>query len=119
MAKSENDKNSPEKQTWSTMEELLLACAVHRHGTDSWDSVASEIHKQNPTVRTLIAIDCRHKYNDLKRRFSRNLVLPGSAEGEEDTLAAEISSVPWLEELRKLRVDELRREVECYDLSIS
>ncbi|XP_002878180.2 uncharacterized protein LOC9312517 isoform X2 [Arabidopsis lyrata subsp. lyrata] len=119
MAKSENDKNSPEKQTWSTMEELLLACAVHRHGTDSWDSVASEIHKQNPTVRTLTAIDCRHKYNDLKRRFSRNLVSPGSAEGEEDTLAAEISSVPWLEELRKLRVDELRREVERYDLSIS
>ncbi|CAA0387122.1 unnamed protein product [Arabidopsis thaliana] len=117
MAKSENDKNSPEKQTWSTMEELLLACAVHRHGTDSWDSVASEVHKQNSTFRTLTAIDCRHKYNDLKRRFSRNLVSPGSA--DEETLAAEISSVPWLEELRKLRVDELRREVERYDLSIS
>ncbi|CAL9245966.1 unnamed protein product [Arabidopsis halleri] len=117
MAKPENDKNSPEKQTWSTMEELLLACAVHRHGTDSWDSVASEIHKQNPTVRTLTAIDCRHKYNDLKHRFSRNLVSPGSV--DEETLAAEISSVPWLEELRKLRVDELRREVERYDLSIS
>ncbi|XP_010427694.1 PREDICTED: uncharacterized protein LOC104712482 isoform X2 [Camelina sativa] len=118
MAKPENDKKSPEKQTWSTMEELLLACAVHRHGTDSWDSVAAEIQKQNSTVRTLTAFDCRHKYCDLKRRFSRELVSPGSTEGEQ-TVAAEISSVPWLEELRKLRVDELRREVERYDLSIS
>ncbi|XP_023637842.1 uncharacterized protein LOC17884789 isoform X2 [Capsella rubella] len=118
MAKPENDKSSPEKQTWSTMEELLLACAVHRHGTDSWDSVADEIQKQNSTFRTLSPFDCRHKYHDLKRRFSRELVSPGSTEGEE-TVAPEISSVPWLEELRKLRVDELRRELERYDLSIS
>ncbi|XP_010507502.2 PREDICTED: neurofilament medium polypeptide-like, partial [Camelina sativa] len=117
--KPENDKNSPEKQTWSTMEELLLACAVHRHGTDSWDSVAAEIQKQNSIFRTLTAFDCRHKYCDLKRRFSCELVSPGSTEGEETVDAAEISSVPWLEELRKLRVDELRREVERYDLSIS
>uniref|UniRef100_A0A1J3CS02 Uncharacterized protein n=1 Tax=Noccaea caerulescens TaxID=107243 RepID=A0A1J3CS02_NOCCA len=116
MAKPENGENYPEKQTWSTWEELLLACAVHRYGTDSWDSVAAEIQKQNSTSRTLTALDCRHKYHDLKRRFSRKLASPGSAEGE--TLA-EISSVPWLEELRKLRVDELRREVERYDLSIS
>uniref|UniRef100_A0A1J3IBU6 Uncharacterized protein n=1 Tax=Noccaea caerulescens TaxID=107243 RepID=A0A1J3IBU6_NOCCA len=116
MAKPENGENYPEKQTWSTWEELLLACAVHRYGTDSWDSVAAEIQKQNSTSRTLTALDCRHKYHDLKRRFSRKLVSPGSAEGE---TVAEISSVPWLEELRKLRVDELRREVERYDLSIS
>lgn len=32
---------------------------------------------------------------------------------------SEISSVPWLEKLRRIRVDELRREVERYDLSIS
>ncbi|CAA7060644.1 unnamed protein product [Microthlaspi erraticum] len=116
MAKPENGENYPEKQTWSTWEELLLACAVHRYGTDSWDSVAAEIQKQNSTPRTLTAFDCRHKYHDLKGRFSRKLGSPGS--GEEETVA-EISSVPWLEELRKLRVDELRREVERYDLSIS
>ncbi|KAL1193434.1 hypothetical protein V5N11_019169 [Cardamine amara subsp. amara] len=118
MAKPENDENNPEKQTWSTWEELLLACAVHRHGIDSWDSVAAEIQKHNSAFRTLTAFECRHKYRDLKRRFSRNkLASPGSP--EEETVAAEISSVPWLEELRKLRVDELRREVERYDLSIS
>ncbi|KAF8102176.1 hypothetical protein N665_0201s0457 [Sinapis alba] len=102
MAKPENDETH---QTWSTWEELLLACAVHRHGIDSWDSVAAEIHKQNSSSRTLTAFDCRHKYNDLKLRFS--------PEGE---TVSEISW--WLEELRKLRVDELRREVERYDLSI-
>ncbi|KAJ0246717.1 DNA-binding bromodomain-containing protein [Hirschfeldia incana] len=103
MTKPENDNN----QTWSTWEELLLACAVHRHGIDSWDSVAAEIHKQNSSSRTLTAFDCRRRYNDLKRRFS-------PPEGE---TVSEISW--WLEELRKLRVDELRREVERYDLSIS
>ncbi|WZZ82136.1 uncharacterized protein BNAC08G28910D isoform X1 [Brassica napus] len=103
MAKPENNENH---QTWSTWEELLLACAVHRHGIDSWDSVAAEIHKQNSSSRALTASDCRHKYHDLERRFS-----PGG-----DTVS-EISG--WLEELRKLRVDELRREVERYDLSIS
>ncbi|CAH2063741.1 unnamed protein product [Thlaspi arvense] len=116
MAKPENDENYPEKQTWSTWEELLLACAVHRYGIDSWDSVAAEIQRQNSCFRTLTAFDCRHKYHDLKRRFSRKLVSPGSAEAE---TVSEISAVPWLEELRKLRVDELRREVERYDLSIS
>ncbi|RID47406.1 hypothetical protein BRARA_I04004 [Brassica rapa] len=103
MAKPENNETH---QTWSTWEELLLACAVHRHGVDSWDSVAAEIHKQNSSSRTLTASECRHKYNDLKRRFS--------PEGE---TVSEISW--WLEELRKLRVDELRREVERYDQSIS
>ncbi|KAF3498445.1 hypothetical protein DY000_02056550 [Brassica cretica] len=103
MAKPENNENH---QTWSTWEELLLVCAVHRHGIDSWDSVAAEIHKQNSSSRALTASDCRHKYHDLKRRFS--------PEGE---TVSEISG--WLEELRKLRVDELRREVERYDLSIS
>ncbi|CAH8362125.1 unnamed protein product [Eruca vesicaria subsp. sativa] len=102
MSKPENN-----NQTWSTWEELLLACAVHRHGTDSWDSVAGEINKQNSSPRPLTGLDCRNKYNDLKRRFS--------PEGGETV--SEISW--WLEELRKLRVDELRREVERYDLSIS
>ncbi|KFK35020.1 hypothetical protein AALP_AA5G223800 [Arabis alpina] len=113
MAKPENSKTCPEKQqTWSTWEELLLACAVHRHGTNSWDSVAVEIQKRNSTLHnTLTAFDCRHKYHNLKQRFS-----PESDDGE---TISEISSVPWLDELRKLRVDELRRELERYDLSIS
>ncbi|VVB03083.1 unnamed protein product [Arabis nemorensis] len=112
MAKPENDDTTPEKQqTWGTWEELLLACAVHRHGTDSWNSVSSEIQKRTTNLRSLTASDCRNKYTDLKCRFTQELGLPESV--------AEISTVPWLEDLRKLRVDELRREVEQYDLSIS
>ena len=33
----------PEKQTWGTYEELLLACVVHRYGTESWDFVLTEL----------------------------------------------------------------------------
>ncbi|CAN8286882.1 unnamed protein product [Cochlearia groenlandica] len=106
MAKPENDKSFPEKQTWRTWEELLLACAVHRHGTDSWTSVSAEIHKRSLNLRHITASACRLKYSDLKRRFTRESV-------------SEISTVHWLEELRKSRVDELRREVEQFDLSIS
>ncbi|XP_010524440.1 PREDICTED: dentin matrix acidic phosphoprotein 1-like [Tarenaya hassleriana] len=113
MAKPENNENFPEKQTWGTWEELLLACAVHRFGTDSWDSVAVELRKRTPSLRSVTAASCRLKYLDLKRRFSRK---PSAAE---DDTATEIPAVPWLDELRKLRVAELRREVERYDLSIS
>ncbi|CAG7908423.1 unnamed protein product [Brassica rapa] len=109
MAKPENDDVSPEKQTWGTWEELLLACAVHRHGTESWPSVSAEIQKRTRNLSSLTASACRHKYSDLKRRFTQEMTSPES----------EISSVPWLEKLRRIRVDELRREVERYDLSIS
>ncbi|XP_022574150.2 uncharacterized protein LOC111215129 isoform X1 [Brassica napus] len=109
MAKPENDDVFPEKQTWGTWEELLLACAVHRHGTESWLSVSAEIQKRTRNLSSLTASACRHKYSDLKRRFTQEMTSPES----------EISSVPWLEKLRRIRVDELRREVERYDLSIS
>ncbi|KAF8046679.1 hypothetical protein N665_3526s0005 [Sinapis alba] len=109
MAKPENDDVFPEKQPWGTWEELLLACAVHRHGTESWTSVSAEIQKRSPNLSSLTASACRHKYFDLKRRFTQEM----------DLTESEISTVPWLDELRKLRVDELRREVERYDLSIS
>ncbi|CAA0376334.1 unnamed protein product [Arabidopsis thaliana] len=111
MAKPENDVILTEKQTWSTWEELLLACAVHRHGTESWNSVSAEIQKLSPNLCSLTASACRHKYFDLKSRLTQELAVPESV--------AAISTAPWLEELRKLRVDELRREVEQYDLSIS
>ncbi|CAH8385337.1 unnamed protein product [Eruca vesicaria subsp. sativa] len=111
MATPENDDVFPEKQPWGTLEDLLLACAVHRHGTDSWTSVSAEIQKRSPNLSSLTASACRHKYFDLKRRFTQEITSPDSV--------TEISTVPWLEELRKLRVDELRREVERYDLSIS
>lgn len=89
----------PEKQTWGTWEELLLACAVHRYGTESWDSVSAELRKRSTTTlhHALTPHSCKQKYLDLQRRFNQN---------------------DHLDELRKLRVAELKREVQRYDLSI-
>ena len=49
--------NFPEKQTWGTWEELLLACAVHRYGTESWGSVSAEHH------HALTPHSCKQKYH--------------------------------------------------------
>ncbi|KAF3955401.1 hypothetical protein CMV_019374 [Castanea mollissima] len=89
----------PEKQIWGTWEELLLACAVHRYGTESWDSVSAELRKRSATTlhHVLTPHSCKQKYLDLQRRFNQN---------------------NHLDELRKLRVAELKREVQRYDLSI-
>lgn len=120
LAPESNDDVSP--SAWGTWEELLLAFAVNRHGTAAWDSIASELQKRisDPNLG-LTANTCRSKYLDLKRRF---LVGNGDLEGEDgggggrDGKSGVEESAPLLEELRKLRVAELRREVQRYDLNI-
>ncbi|XVF56020.1 hypothetical protein PTKIN_Ptkin06aG0083100 [Pterospermum kingtungense] len=111
--------NLPEKQTWGTWEELLLACAVHRYGSDSWDSVAMELQKRTSTLRHLFftPLSCQQKFQDLKRRFAENNV-GGGDDSNTTNNKTSTTAVPWLDELRKLRVAELRREVQQYDLSI-
>lgn len=111
-----------ENEIWGTWEELLLACAVSRHGTRSWDSVAMEIQTRSPFSDLLTPQSCRQRYLDLKRRFesggddgSREKADVASGGGDNGSPVA----VPWLEELRKLRMAELRREVERYDVSIT
>ncbi|KAF2317648.1 hypothetical protein GH714_039474 [Hevea brasiliensis] len=86
-------------QPWGTLEELLLACAVNRHGTQSWDSVAVEVQNRTTTLSSLTSQHCIDKFNDLKRRF-----MPSN-----DTSASLVSMV---DELRRIRVEELRREVQ-------
>ncbi|XVF75893.1 hypothetical protein PTKIN_Ptkin13bG0223100 [Pterospermum kingtungense] len=115
MAKPEN---LPEKQTWGTCEELLLACAVNRYGSDSWDSVATELQKRTSTLQHLFftPLFCQEKFQDLKRRFAGNDVEGDDAQTTNNNIST--TAVPWLDELRKLRVAELRREVQHYDLSI-
>ncbi|KAL1210827.1 hypothetical protein V5N11_022607 [Cardamine amara subsp. amara] len=112
--------NCNKSQAWGTWEELLLACAVKRHGLADWDSVATEVRSRSSLSHLLAsANNCRHKYRDLKLRFQK------SAAGGENTDAADEedrvginNNIPWLEQLRSLRVAELRREVERYDVSI-
>ncbi|KAL2330890.1 hypothetical protein Fmac_018471 [Flemingia macrophylla] len=111
-AEPEIEKNQHHRnQTWGTWEELLLACAVNRHGFKDWDAVAMEV--QSRTTRLLAtARHCEQKFHDLNRRFTDD-VPPPRQNG-----AAVLDHVPWLDELRKLRVAELRREVQSSDVSI-
>uniref|UniRef100_A0A1D1YLA4 Transcription factor GTE9 n=1 Tax=Anthurium amnicola TaxID=1678845 RepID=A0A1D1YLA4_9ARAE len=108
--------DGPDEEIWGTREELLLACAVSRHGTQSWESVATEVQSRSPSSPHLITPQtCRRRYHDLQRRFpseSRGID-GGDARG-----GPESAAISLLEELRRLRVAELRREVERYDVSI-
>jgi hypothetical protein len=110
-----------EEEIWGTLQELLLACAVRRHGTSSWDLLAMEVRTRSPLAAQpgLTAHSCRLRFRHLHRRFST----AGSGGGEEvdegdgddpDASAAE----GWVDELRRLRVAELRRDLERCDLSI-
>lgn len=117
----EKQSDFPEKQTWGTWEELLLACAVHRYGTENWDSVAVELQKRSSTLHHLLTPkNCEQKYLDLKRRFSQNDDVPEPDDDDNNRTEDDSTTltIPWLDKLRKLRVAELRREVERYDLSI-
>ncbi|GJM98417.1 hypothetical protein PR202_ga15430 [Eleusine coracana subsp. coracana] len=122
---------SPESETvaaeksseiWGTLEELLLACAVTRHGTSSWDSVAMAVQTRSPLAARpgLTPRSCRLRFRHLHRRFStagsggEEEVEAGDGEEDPDASAAE----GWVDELRRLRVAELRRDVERCDLSI-
>lgn len=94
---------------WGTLEELLLVSAVNRHGTTRWDSVAMEIHnRSSQSPSSLTPQDCRNKFYDLKRRFL----------SQNDRDSDSTSLVAMLDELRKIRVEELRRDVQRRDVLI-
>lgn len=105
------------KTTWSTWEELLLAFAVKRHGLRDWDSVAMELQNRCSIPAVITAQICKDKYHDLHRRFMNNDAADGDAEGGRVGGVGAVA-IPWLEELRQLRVAELKQEVHRYDLSI-
>ncbi|KAM2985111.1 uncharacterized protein LOC126590621 [Malus sylvestris] len=98
-------------QPWGTLEELLLVCAVNRHGAQSWDSVALEVGSRcSPTATTRLSADnCRDKFADIKRRFV-------SEDDDDDSSSGSLGAM--VDELRRLRVEELRREVRRRDVSI-
>ncbi|KAK9692404.1 hypothetical protein RND81_09G261900 [Saponaria officinalis] len=103
---------------WGTLEELLLVSAVNRHGTNNWDSIATELHKHrrfhhhSPLHRDLSPDVCRKKYVDLRRRFNNHAAAAADGDGDGDEL------LRMVEELRKLRVEQLKREVLKHDVSI-
>lgn len=93
---------------WGTLEELLLACAVNRHGTERWDSIAMEVQNRTTTSSSVLLTpdNCKDRFDDLKRRFM----------SQNDDESASLS--PMVDELKKIRVEELRREVRRRDVSI-
>lgn len=96
-------------QPWGTSDELLLACAVNRHGTRSWDGVAMELqNRRSVALGWLTPQLCKDKFGDLKRRFM--------SQNDADSSAS--SLVPMVDQLRQIRVEELRREVQRSDDSI-
>ncbi|KAJ0989779.1 hypothetical protein J5N97_008135 [Dioscorea zingiberensis] len=101
---------SRDPSIWGTWEDLLLASAVRRHGADCWDSVAAELRPRSSSGHLLNPRSCRLRFIHLHRRFS-----VGNPFSERPQTR---SDVPWLEDLRRLRVAELRREVQRYDASI-
>ncbi|CAN4083993.1 unnamed protein product [Withania somnifera] len=83
---------------WGTWEELILGSAVRLHGTRDWNAVASELRARiiNPHCFTPEA--CKARYEDLLKRHS--------------------GCTAWFEELRKRRVEELKRELVRSESSI-
>lgn len=107
------------KTTWSTWDELLLAFSVKRHGLKDWDSVAMELRNRSslPALLTTAQI-CKEKYRDLKRRFTNSDTIVEEDEGGGGGGGGGDVVIPWLEDLRQLRVAELKQEVHHRDLSI-
>ncbi|KAL2483144.1 DNA-binding bromodomain-containing protein [Forsythia ovata] len=120
--KPEAGEGDDESLRWGTWEELLLAFAVNRYGTGRWESVASELQKRSsdPTLPVLTPQNCKQRYVDLKRRYlTQNDTVNDKLLNDDNVDGGDSrDSVPLLEELRKLRVAELRREVQRYDLNI-
>ncbi|CAN6453441.1 unnamed protein product [Victoria cruziana] len=87
-----------ESVRWGTWEELILGGAVLRHGTAAWDAVAAEVRSRTLFPHLFTPEVCKAKHEDLQERYS------GCDE--------------WFEELRKLRVAELRKELEKSEDSI-
>ncbi|XP_068667844.1 uncharacterized protein [Aristolochia californica] len=87
-----------EKVRWGTWEELLLGGAVVRHGTLAWEAVASELQVRTLHPRRFTPKECKAKYEDLQERFS--------------------GCSGWIDELRKQRVAELKRDLEESEDSI-
>ncbi|KAG9130859.1 hypothetical protein Leryth_024962 [Lithospermum erythrorhizon] len=101
---------------WSTWEELLLASAVKRHGLKDWEAIAMELQtRQDKSVTPQI---CQNKFHDLQRRFTTTTGGGGGTVRDDVITDGYDVTVPFLEELRKLRVAELKKEVQRYDLSI-
>lgn len=54
-------------EAWGTWEELLLACAMNRHGFKDCETIAIEVQSQ-PTPLLTMMCHYEQKFHDLSRR---------------------------------------------------
>ncbi|XP_057537517.1 uncharacterized protein LOC130815162 isoform X2 [Amaranthus tricolor] len=83
---------------WGTWEELILGGAVLRHGSHDWDAIALELQTRTLYPCLFTPQVCKAKYEVLQERYS--------------------GCSAWVEDLRRKRVNELRRELEKSEESI-
>ncbi|KAL8147225.1 uncharacterized protein LOC141707763 [Apium graveolens] len=102
--------------SWGTWEELLLAFAVNRYGTSSWDSVSFEISKRCSTLTSLTPLNCMLRFNHLKLRYK--YYNNNNNNDNDNDSSPHDNDTPWLDDLRNRRIAELKNELEHYDHSI-
>eukprot|EP01018_Ginkgo_biloba_P024263 Gb_34734 [translate_table: standard] len=102
------DDEEEKKMKWGTWEELVLGSAVKRHGTNNWDLVSFELQARNLSPYVFSPKACKAKYDALQGRFNAS---KNSDQGSNN-------SMPWLEELRRLRVAQLKKELQRSNDSI-
>lgn len=100
-----NANPNPNTGPWGTWEELLLGSAVLKHGADNWALVSKELQSRARASFSFTPEACRAGYQAIQLRF-------GADAGREGGVTQ------WYEELRRLRVAHLKRELEQYDSSI-
>ncbi|KAK9714738.1 hypothetical protein RND81_06G116100 [Saponaria officinalis] len=93
-----DEEGGDDRVRWGTWEELILGGAVLRHGSQNWDVVAKEVQTRTLTPYLFSSQVCKAKYDALQERYS--------------------GCSAWFEDLRKRRVQELRRALEMSDDSI-
>lgn len=104
----QQNNNNQSQPLWTTWEDLLLSCAVKRYGFSDWSTVATELQSRVDN-NLFTAQICADKFRDLKIRFAGENI---SGDGEN------VGDVPWLDELRNLRIKELKEIVQGRGVSI-
>ncbi|KAL1802551.1 hypothetical protein ACET3Z_031198 [Daucus carota] len=109
--KIEGQNNNQSQSIWTTWEDLLLSSAVRRYGLSDWSTVATELQSRVNNNQFTPQF-CADKFSDLKRRFDV------SGDGENVAGDGENVAVPWLDELKNLRIKELKEIVQGRGVSI-
>ncbi|KAL2642333.1 hypothetical protein R1flu_009920 [Riccia fluitans] len=112
------DAHKPGSNGWGTCAELLLVSAVRKHGPLNWRLIALELKARALVLNTSPSCfseeACRFRYNVLKGKFASSSKISSGNMGDDVGFDGGI----LVEELRKLRMSDLKQELQQYDSSI-